>query len=170
MAGVQSEDEMEVAESLVSLSEGPREGPSIVREGPTTVREGPSIVREGFLMKRGEHFKNWRSRYFVLYSDGQFLGYKSRPVEGGSELPPAGSMCNKFTVLGCQTRVSDIPRHGVFALRGLHHDTVIERMFHCETEQQRSEWLRDIESVRDSLLDDPSPDLQPDLGSPGTGR
>jgi len=146
-SGGQTEEEMEVAESLVRLG------------------EGPSIVREGFLMKRGEHFKNWRSRYFVLYCDGQFLGYKTRPLEaggGGGEVTTA-SMCNKFTVRGCQTRVSDLPRPGVFALRGLHEDTVVERMFHCETEQQRSEWLRDIETVRDSLVSDHTPDLHNDL-------
>merc|ERR1712050_263893 len=29
----------------------------------------PVIVKEGWLMKRGEHFKNWRPRYFILKDD-----------------------------------------------------------------------------------------------------
>lgn len=39
-------------------------------------------------------------------------------------------------------------------------DTVVERMFHCETEQERSDWIHDIESVRDSLEEEPGEDEQ----------
>lgn len=37
------------------------------------------VVREGWLMKRGEHIKTWRRRYFILREDGTFYGYKSIP-------------------------------------------------------------------------------------------
>ncbi|KAF5394640.1 hypothetical protein PHET_10771 [Paragonimus heterotremus] len=37
------------------------------------------VIREGWLMKRGEHIKNWRRRYFKLREDGTFYGYKSQP-------------------------------------------------------------------------------------------
>ncbi|VDQ10294.1 unnamed protein product [Trichobilharzia regenti] len=37
------------------------------------------VVKEGWLMKRGEHIKNWRRRYFKLREDGTFYGYKSQP-------------------------------------------------------------------------------------------
>ena len=64
------------------------------------------IVKEGWLQKRGEiHFahkgdaswlmlnafyieypgeyiKNWRPRWFILHSDGTFLGYKNKPQTG----------------------------------------------------------------------------------------
>merc|ERR1711988_1838055 len=60
-------------------------------------------------------------------------------------------MCNNFTVWGCQTMTSDLPRPGVFAVRGLHMDTVVERMFHTETEEERKDWLQAIEMVRDRL-------------------
>jgi RAC serine/threonine-protein kinase len=40
-----------------------------------------TIVKEGNLSKRGEYIKNWRSRWFTLYSDGTFYGYKSKPSE-----------------------------------------------------------------------------------------
>ena len=46
---------------------------------------------------------------------------------------------------------SDLPRPGVFAVRGLHMDTVVERMFHTETEEDRKDWLQAIEMVRDRL-------------------
>lgn len=40
------------------------------------------VVKQGWLYKRGEHIKNWRSRYFILLSDGTLIGYKSHPVAG----------------------------------------------------------------------------------------
>lgn len=39
----------------------------------------PTIVKQGWLYKRGEHIKNWRSRYFILKSDGTLVGYKNHP-------------------------------------------------------------------------------------------
>jgi len=30
----------------------------------------------------GEYIKNWRARWFVLKSDGQFIGYRSKPAPG----------------------------------------------------------------------------------------
>ena len=61
--------------------------------------------------------------------------------------------------------VSDMPKSNVFAVRGLHMDTVVERMFHTETDEDRRSdipctssasfpcrsWVRAIESVRDRL-------------------
>lgn len=38
----------------------------------------PDVVYESWLMKRGEHIKNWRARYFILFKDGALLGYKNR--------------------------------------------------------------------------------------------
>jgi hypothetical protein len=31
------------------------------------------VVYEGYLMKRGEHIRNWRQRYFVLFKVCLFL-------------------------------------------------------------------------------------------------
>lgn len=39
------------------------------------------IVKEGWLHKRGEYIKTWRPRYFLLKSDGTFIGYKERPQD-----------------------------------------------------------------------------------------
>lgn len=38
-----------------------------------------TIVKQGWLYKRGEHIKNWRSRYFILRNDGTLVGYKNHP-------------------------------------------------------------------------------------------
>jgi len=106
----------------------------------------PLIVKEGWLMKRGEHFKNWRPRYFILKDDGQFLGFKSKPTTADDP-----NMCNNFTVKGCQTMVADQPKPCAFALRGLYMETIVERMFHTENETDRTDWINNIESVRNAL-------------------
>lgn len=116
-------------------------------EVDTDVETRTVIVKEGWLLKRGEHFKNWRPRYFILKSDGQFLGYKSKPDPSTEQT----EVCNNFTVKGCQTLVSDLYRQGAFALRGLYMDTVVERMFHTEKEMERDDWIKHIETVRNSL-------------------
>ena len=38
-----------------------------------TNEANPVIVKEGWLMKRGEHFKNWRPRYKCILHLGLFL-------------------------------------------------------------------------------------------------
>uniref|UniRef100_A0A7N4NXN1 non-specific serine/threonine protein kinase n=1 Tax=Sarcophilus harrisii TaxID=9305 RepID=A0A7N4NXN1_SARHA len=53
-----------------------------------------SVVKEGWLHKRGEYIKTWRPRYFLLKSDGSFIGYKERPEVPDQTLPPL----NNFSV------------------------------------------------------------------------
>ena len=83
-------------------------------------------------------------RYFVLKSDGQLLGYKNKPDNNSDA-------CNNFTVRGCQTMTSESPKPFGFALRGLYMDTVVERIFHTESDSNRTEWIKGIESVRNTL-------------------
>uniref|UniRef100_A0AC34GIT2 PH domain-containing protein n=1 Tax=Panagrolaimus sp. ES5 TaxID=591445 RepID=A0AC34GIT2_9BILA len=40
-------------------------------------RRPEDVIHQGWLMKRGEHIKNWRARYFVLFKDGALLGFKN---------------------------------------------------------------------------------------------
>lgn len=96
------------------------------------------IIKEGWLYKRGEHIKNWRSRYFVLRSDGSLVGYKNRP----DTVPTEPS--NNFTVARCQIMSVDRPRANTFIIRGLQWTTVIERMFSCEAEHERAAWVEAI--------------------------
>lgn len=45
----------------------------------------------------GEYIKTWRPRYFILKSDGSFIGYKEKPeVSSDHSLPPL----NNFSVAG----------------------------------------------------------------------
>ena len=84
----------------------------------------------------------------MLKTDGQLLGYKSKPVNMSE---PGEQPCNNFTVKDCQTMMSETPRPCGFALRGLYMETVVERIFHTETEADRAEWIRSIEAVRNEL-------------------
>uniref|UniRef100_A0A5S6QVC2 non-specific serine/threonine protein kinase n=1 Tax=Trichuris muris TaxID=70415 RepID=A0A5S6QVC2_TRIMR len=104
------------------------------------------IVHQGWLMKRGEHIKNWRSRYFILFSDGTLLGFRQRP-EAGSYADPL----NEFTVKDCQLREVDRPKPNTFIVRGLQWTTVIERTFNASSPNDRKEWMTAIESVSNLL-------------------
>lgn len=97
------------------------------------------IIKEGWLHKRGEHIKNWRSRYFILRSDGSLVGYKNLPTAHISAEPS-----NNFTVARCQIMSVDRPKKYTFIIRGLQWTTVIERMFYCDTELERTEWVEAI--------------------------
>uniref|UniRef100_A0A0R3RIK0 PH domain-containing protein n=1 Tax=Elaeophora elaphi TaxID=1147741 RepID=A0A0R3RIK0_9BILA len=59
-------------------------------------------VHEGWLLKRGEHIKNWRPRYFVLFKNGALLGFRAKPDPD----QPLPDPLNDFTVKNVQA-VSD---------------------------------------------------------------
>lgn len=103
---------------------------------------GAQIVKEGLLFKRGEHIKNWRSRYFILRDDGTLMGYKSKADAD------SGERLNNFTVRGCQIMSVDRPKPYTFIIRGLQWANVIERTFHVESEKERQEWM---EAIRYSI-------------------
>lgn len=105
-----------------------------------------AIVKEGWLYKRGEHIKNWRSRYFVLLEDGKLLGYKSKP-----ENTAPSEKLNNFTVRGCQIMSVDRPKPYTFIIRGLQWTHVIERTFHVESDRERQQWVEAIRHVANRL-------------------
>lgn len=95
-----------------------------------------TIVKEGWVQKRGEHIRTWRSRYFILRSDGTLHGWRSKPNENA---PPERPL-NDFTIKGCQIMTYDRPRPFTFVIRGLQWTTVVERTFSVDTERERQEW------------------------------
>ncbi|KAG9509814.1 RAC serine/threonine-protein kinase [Fragariocoptes setiger] len=103
------------------------------------------IVREGWLLKRGEHIKNWRARYFVLKDDGAFLGFKAKPNDGNYTYPT-----NKFTVRGCHIHKVDTPTHFIFVIRGLREcfsENDIERNFSAGNNHDRDDWCNAIAEI-----------------------
>lgn len=114
---------------------------------------GPNtIVKEGWLMKRGEHIKTWRQRYFILRTDGTLMGYRSKPAENTPNTP-TDQLLNNFTVRGCQIMSVDRPKPYTFIIRGLQWTTVIERTFAVETEAQRELWTEAIRNVASRLCE-----------------
>ncbi|XP_044527084.1 RAC-beta serine/threonine-protein kinase isoform X3 [Gracilinanus agilis] len=115
-----------------------------------------SVVKEGWLHKRGEYIKTWRPRYFLLKSDGSFIGYKERPEVPDQSLPPL----NNFSVAECQLMKTERPRPNTFVIRCLQWTTVIERTFHVDSPDEREEWMRAIQMVANSLKNqEPGEDL-----------
>uniref|UniRef100_A0A8C0KPN4 non-specific serine/threonine protein kinase n=1 Tax=Canis lupus dingo TaxID=286419 RepID=A0A8C0KPN4_CANLU len=95
----------------------------------------------------GEYIKTWRPRYFLLKSDGSFIGYKERPDAPDQTLPPL----NNFSVAECQLMKTERPRPNTFVIRCLQWTTVIERTFHVDSPDERREWMRAIQMVANSL-------------------
>ncbi|KAJ8777526.1 hypothetical protein J1605_014416 [Eschrichtius robustus] len=95
-----------------------------------------SVIKEGWLHKRGEYIKTWRPRYFLLKSDGSFIGYKERPEAPDQTLPPL----NNFSVAECQLMKTERPRPNTFVIRCLQWTTVIERTFHVDSPDERQVW------------------------------
>uniref|UniRef100_A0A4X2LZG3 non-specific serine/threonine protein kinase n=1 Tax=Vombatus ursinus TaxID=29139 RepID=A0A4X2LZG3_VOMUR len=124
-----------------------------------------SVVKEGWLHKRGEYIKTWRPRYFLLKSDGSFIGYKERPEVPDQSLPPL----NNFSVAECQLMKTERPRPNTFVIRCLQWTTVIERTFHVDSPDEREEWMRAIQMVANSLKNqEPVEDVMDyKCGSPG---
>lgn len=97
------------------------------------------IVKEGWLHKRGEHIRNWRDRYFILFDNGDLMGFKSQPIGNNYRDP-----LNKFTVKDCQIMAMDKPKAYTFTIRGLQWTTVIERNFCTDSAKDREEWVQAI--------------------------
>ncbi|XP_060687280.1 RAC-gamma serine/threonine-protein kinase isoform X2 [Hemiscyllium ocellatum] len=105
-----------------------------------------TIVKEGWVQKRGEYIKNWRPRYFLLKTDGSFIGYKEKPQDADLPYP-----LNNFSVAKCQLMKTERPRPNTFIIRCLQWTTVIERTFHVDSPEEREEWTEAIQAVADRL-------------------
>nr|XP_030724431.1 RAC-gamma serine/threonine-protein kinase isoform X2 [Globicephala melas] len=94
----------------------------------------------------GEYIKNWRPRYFLLKTDGSFIGYKEKPQDVDLPYP-----LNNFSVAKCQLMKTERPKPNTFIIRCLQWTTVIERTFHVDTPEEREEWTEAIQAVADRL-------------------
>ncbi|VDL27199.1 unnamed protein product [Hymenolepis diminuta] len=104
------------------------------------------VIKQGWLMKRGEHIKTWRRRFFILREDGTFYGYKTIPRNDHPCLP-----LNNFTVRDCQIICLNKPKPYTILMRGLQWTTVVERLFFVEHEAERDEWVDAIQMVANRL-------------------
>lgn len=110
---------------------------------PTRIPISKSTVKEGYLMKRGEHIKNWRRRYFILHQDGTFFGYKVKPKTTKELMQPL----NNFTVKNSHAVKMEIPKPYTFLLRGLQGTNIVDRTFYVETEAEREAWVQAIVEI-----------------------
>lgn len=106
------------------------------------------VVREGWLLKKGEHIKNWRARYFVLMEDGSLLGFKQQPPQGQYRDPT-----NNFTVKGCHIVKVESPTHFIFIIKGLTSEQAIERNFSAGNDHDRDSWCNAILQTANSIED-----------------
>jgi RAC serine/threonine-protein kinase len=117
------------------------------------------IIREGWLLKRGEHIKNWRARYFVLMDDGSLLGFKQKPPPGQYKDPT-----NNFTVKRCNIFKVESPTHFIFVIKGLSYDQeVIERNFSAGNDHDRDSWCNAIMETALRFNNDATNNLSNDI-------
>jgi RAC serine/threonine-protein kinase len=124
----------------------------------------------------GEYIKNWRPRFFRLYSDGTFLGFKNGPVravmlngEDNGVLTRSAQPCNEnplnyFSVskakvsaadkikpnafVGASRQVGgDVARTFAYCCAVLFEDEKEDRVFHVQTPEDRDEWMRQLIAV-----------------------
>uniref|UniRef100_A0A674NW68 non-specific serine/threonine protein kinase n=1 Tax=Takifugu rubripes TaxID=31033 RepID=A0A674NW68_TAKRU len=100
-----------------------------------------------FSLSLGEYIKTWRPRYFLLKTDGTFIGYKERPQDVDQLETPL----NNFSVAQCQLMKTERPKPNTFIIRCLQWTTVIERTFHVDTPEEREEWTKAIQAVAEGL-------------------
>ncbi|CAD6186933.1 unnamed protein product [Caenorhabditis auriculariae] len=119
-------------------------------------RKPDDVIIEGWLHKKGEHIKNWRPRYFILFNDGALLGFRARPKTG----VPYPEPLNDFMIKDAQTICYDKPRANMFMIRCLQWTTVIERTFYAESAEMRHKWITAIDGIAShfrELMNKPQP-------------
>ncbi|KAK1893472.1 RAC-alpha serine/threonine-protein kinase [Dissostichus eleginoides] len=135
-------------------------GPAAEGLSPGSRRSGRVSGRQRGPPSLGEYIKTWRPRYFLLKSDGTFIGYKERPQDVDQLETPL----NNFSVAQCQLMKTERPKPNTFIIRCLQWTTVIERTFHVETPEEREEWTKVIQAVAEGLQkqEEEMIDLSPD--------
>lgn len=112
-----------------------------------------TVVKSGWLQKRGEFITSWRKRFFVLYSNGNFNGYKEEPNEHMIN-NANGRFENTFTVNESQIICPPGAPELKFIIRCRQRDrenTRIDRNFQASTTEERDCWVSLITRTRDQL-------------------
>ncbi|KAF8383250.1 akt-1 [Pristionchus pacificus] len=106
-------------------------------------RKPEDVMLEGWLYKRGEHIKNWRPRYFMLFRDGALVGFKIKPENA----LPYPEPLNDFVIKDAQVVKLEKPRANMFMIRCLQWTTIIERTFYSENANVREQWIEAINVI-----------------------
>ncbi|KAF0993384.1 hypothetical protein HZS_8167 [Henneguya salminicola] len=101
-----------------------------------------SIIKEGWLKKKGQYIKNWRYRYYYLYSDGKLIGFSKNPTKKRK------ITCNNFHNLQfSEVTNTDNPNSYKFSVQYLIKTHTKIRNFCCLNAKDRGEWVKAIESL-----------------------
>ncbi|EGT55425.1 hypothetical protein CAEBREN_25185 [Caenorhabditis brenneri] len=111
----------------------------------TKSRRPEDIIIEGWLHKKGEHIRNWRPRYFILFHDGALLGTSQRLYDQGCSCEDLLLVSNESFYF--QTMKFEKPRPNMFMVRCLQWTTIIERTFFAESSEVRQRWIDAIEAI-----------------------
>lgn len=103
-------------------------------------------VKEGWLQKRGEYIGSWRLRYFVLKDSGSFQGFKAIPTDG--DVPGNHFDVTNSTIVKDDSQAKK-GKFG-FTIRIMQISRIIERTFHTESAEERDEWIKAYESVKNA--------------------
>lgn len=91
--------------------------------------------------------KNWRPRWFILHSDGTFLGYKNKPQTGA----PLEALNNFKIDASANILKNDKIKKNGFVVRCLQLTTFVERNLCTDSDSERSEWIAAMEIVKEKL-------------------
>lgn len=117
----------------------------------------PTVIKAGWLNKKGEYIQTWRKRFFVLYSDGAFNGYREEPTSEMIQYSN-GKFENTFTVKnsaviapGDSTKF--VVRCGQRANGENLGNNFVERNFQAKSEVERDSWVNAIKAVNEQPAD-----------------
>lgn len=100
-----------------------------------------TIIREGFMVKKGHVRHNWKSRWFLLFTD-KLCYYKSK----GDLIPKGSIMLKGSSVISPDPEYTK--KESVFRLIEIKGT---EYLIQCSDEAQREEWVKAITSTIRSL-------------------
>ncbi|XP_005991529.1 pleckstrin-2 [Latimeria chalumnae] len=101
------------------------------------MQEGKGILKEGFLVKRGHVVHNWKTRWFVLFSD-KLMYYK--PVGGKRD------SCTKGKILldGCKITCPCLEYENRPLVIKLMTKSMQEHFFEASSREERDSWAEEI--------------------------